>query len=57
MNIIPRTFGGAFTNGDTPQVLFGTAVATVVVAKWEGELDQERFAWSLDNPEAIKLSS
>jgi len=35
----------------------GTAVATVVVAKWEGELDQERFAWSLDNPEAIKLSS
>ena len=35
----------------------GTAVATVVVAKWEGELDQERFALSLDNPEAPKLSS
>jgi aerobic C4-dicarboxylate transport protein len=35
----------------------GTAVATVVVAKWEGELDQARFAWSLDNPEAFKLSS
>jgi aerobic C4-dicarboxylate transport protein len=35
----------------------GTAVATVVVAKWEGELDQARFAWSLDNPEGFKLSS
>jgi aerobic C4-dicarboxylate transport protein len=35
----------------------GTAVATVVVAKWEGELDQGRFASSLDNPEATKLSS
>jgi aerobic C4-dicarboxylate transport protein len=34
----------------------GTAVAMVVVAKWEGELDQERFALSLDNPEALKLS-
>jgi aerobic C4-dicarboxylate transport protein len=34
----------------------GTAVATVVVAKWEGELDQERFALSLDNPETSKLS-
>jgi aerobic C4-dicarboxylate transport protein len=28
----------------------GTAVATVIVAKWEGELDQARFAQSLDNP-------
>jgi len=35
----------------------GTAVATVVVAKWEGELNQARFAWSLDNPEGFKLSS
>ena len=34
----------------------GTAVATVVVAKWEGELDQARFALSLDNPEGSKLS-
>src|ERR1700744_6210804 len=28
----------------------GTAVATVIVAKWEGELDHARFAQSLDNP-------
>jgi len=34
----------------------GTAVATVVISKWEGELDGEQFARVLDNPDAVKLS-
>jgi aerobic C4-dicarboxylate transport protein len=34
----------------------GTSVATVVIAKWEGELDGEQFARVLDNPDAVKLS-
>jgi aerobic C4-dicarboxylate transport protein len=34
----------------------GTAVATIVVAAWEGELDRARFSETLDNPDASKLS-
>jgi aerobic C4-dicarboxylate transport protein len=34
----------------------GTAVATVVVSKWEGELDAKHFAHILDNPDEVKLS-
>jgi aerobic C4-dicarboxylate transport protein len=34
----------------------GTAVATIVVAAWEGELDRARFSEALDNPDASKLS-
>ncbi|WP_050043594.1 dicarboxylate/amino acid:cation symporter [Bradyrhizobium sp. LTSPM299] len=34
----------------------GTAVATVVISKWEGELDTQQFAHILDNPDAVKLS-
>jgi aerobic C4-dicarboxylate transport protein len=34
----------------------GTAVATIVVAAWEGELDRARFCETLDNPDASKLS-
>ena len=34
----------------------GTAVATVVISKWEGELDSQQFARILDNPDAVKLS-
>jgi aerobic C4-dicarboxylate transport protein len=33
----------------------GTAVATVVISKWESELDGEHFARALDNPDAAKL--
>jgi len=35
----------------------GTAVATVVVSRWEGELDRAQFARALDNPDAATLSS
>jgi aerobic C4-dicarboxylate transport protein len=35
----------------------GTAVATVVISKWEGELDTECFARVLDSPDTTKLSS
>src|SRR6201996_8046841 len=34
----------------------GTAVATVIVAKWEGELDRQHLNRILDNPDAAKLS-
>ncbi|WP_426435912.1 dicarboxylate/amino acid:cation symporter [Bradyrhizobium genosp. P] len=34
----------------------GTAVATVVISKWEGELDSRQLAHILDNPDAVKLS-
>ncbi|WP_213773742.1 dicarboxylate/amino acid:cation symporter [Bradyrhizobium sp. dw_78] len=34
----------------------GTAVATIVVSKWEGELDVEHLAHVLDNPNGVKLS-
>lgn len=34
----------------------GTAVATVVVSKWEGELDAQHFRHILDNPNEAKLS-
>jgi aerobic C4-dicarboxylate transport protein len=34
----------------------GTAVATIVVSKWEGELDAQKFAHILDNPDEVKLS-
>jgi aerobic C4-dicarboxylate transport protein len=34
----------------------GTAVATVVISKWEGELDNAHFARVLDNPESVQLS-
>ena len=37
-------------------VAIGTAVATVVISKWEGELDGQQFARILDNPDAVKLS-
>jgi aerobic C4-dicarboxylate transport protein len=35
----------------------GTAVATVVISKWEGELDSQHFGHILDNPDDIRLSS
>ncbi|WP_083632551.1 C4-dicarboxylate transporter DctA [Bradyrhizobium sp. NAS96.2] len=35
----------------------GTAVATVVVARWEGDLDRAQFVRALDNPDAATLSS
>ncbi len=35
----------------------GTAVATVVVSKWEGELDNQRFAHMLDHPNEVELST
>lgn len=31
----------------------GNACATVVVARWEGQLDAEKLAFALDHPEAI----
>jgi len=34
--------------------LIGNAVATVVIAKWEGELDGERFREVLDDPSLIE---
>jgi aerobic C4-dicarboxylate transport protein len=34
----------------------GTAVATIVVSKWEGELDAPHLAYILDNPNDVKLS-
>ncbi|MEN3350034.1 MAG: aerobic C4-dicarboxylate transport protein, partial [Bradyrhizobium sp.] len=35
----------------------GTAVATVVVSRWEGDLDRVQFVRALDNPDAATLSS
>jgi aerobic C4-dicarboxylate transport protein len=34
----------------------GTAVATIVVSKWEGELNAQHFAHVLENPDEVKLS-
>lgn len=35
----------------------GTAVATIVVARWEGELDRERLARVLEKPSAVRLAA
>jgi aerobic C4-dicarboxylate transport protein len=36
--------------------LLGNGVATIVVSKWEGELDQERLRAELKNPSADEAS-
>lgn len=36
--------------------LVGNAVATIVVARWEGELDQVRLAHVLENPQASAIA-
>jgi aerobic C4-dicarboxylate transport protein len=38
------------SEGLTPTNLIGNAVATIVVAKWEGALDEERLRRALDGP-------
>jgi aerobic C4-dicarboxylate transport protein len=35
----------------------GTAVATIVVACWEGELDRDRLADVLDKPDTVRLAA
>jgi len=37
--------------------LVGNAVATIVVARWEGELDRERLAHVLENPTASAIEA
>lgn len=34
----------------------GTAVATIIVSKWEGELDSARFKHIMDNPTEVELT-
>jgi aerobic C4-dicarboxylate transport protein len=36
--------------------IIGNGVATIVVSKWEGELDQERLRAELKNPSADEAS-
>jgi aerobic C4-dicarboxylate transport protein len=36
------------SQGLTPTNLIGNAVATIVVAKWEGALDEDRLRSALD---------
>ena len=33
--------------------LVGNSLATIVVAKWVGQLDQEKLQYALNNPEEI----
>jgi aerobic C4-dicarboxylate transport protein len=38
------------SEGLTPTNLIGNAVATIVVAKWEGALDEDKLRRVLDGP-------
>jgi aerobic C4-dicarboxylate transport protein len=45
------------SQGLTPTNLIGNAVATIVVAKWEGALDEDRLHRVLDGEAAALIST